>query len=72
MGQIDDVADLSLNEVVDQIRGKAGTVVRLKVQAAIGGDPKIIDITRASIELKDEEARGEILRPRRRNQMRRR
>ncbi len=59
-GQIDDVADLSLNEVVDQIRGKAGTVVRLKVQAAIGGDPKIVDITRASIELKDEEARGEI------------
>ncbi len=59
-GQIEDVADLSLNEVVDQIRGKAGTVVRLKVQAATGGDPKIIDITRASIELKDEEARGEI------------
>jgi len=59
-GQIDDVADMSLNEVVDLIRGKAGTVVRLKVQSATGGDPKVIDITRASIELKDEEARAEI------------
>ena len=52
-GEIVDVADMSLNEVVDLIRGKAGTVVRLKVQPAIGGEPKIIDITRASIELKD-------------------
>jgi carboxyl-terminal processing protease len=59
-GEIADVADMSLNDVVDLIRGKAGTVVRLKVQAATGGDPKIIDITRASIELKDEEARAEI------------
>ena len=59
-GEIVDVADMNLNEVVDMIRGKAGTMVRLKVQPAIGGDPKMIDITRASIELKDEEARSEI------------
>ncbi|HTQ38930.1 MAG TPA: carboxy terminal-processing peptidase [Pirellulales bacterium] len=59
-GEIVDVADLDLNDVVDLIRGKAGTVVRLKVQAATGGTPRIIDITRASIELKDEEARSEI------------
>ncbi|HZZ30123.1 MAG TPA: carboxy terminal-processing peptidase [Pirellulales bacterium] len=59
-GALVDVADMSLNDVVDLIRGKAGTMVRLQVQAATGGDPHIIDITRASIELKDEEARAEI------------
>jgi carboxyl-terminal processing protease len=59
-GEIVDVQDMNLNEVVDMIRGKAGTTVRLKIQPAIGGDAKIIDIVRASIELKDEEARSEI------------
>ena len=56
--EIVDVADMSLKEVVALIRGKAGTIVRLKVQPAIGGDPKIIDITRASIELKDAKRRA--------------
>jgi carboxyl-terminal processing protease len=59
-GEFVDVADMSLNDVVDLIRGKAGTVVRLKVLPAVGGEPKTIDITRASIELKDQEARSEI------------
>ena len=59
-GEFVDVADMSLNDVVDLIRGKAGTVVRLKVLPATGSEPKTIDITRASIELKDSEARSEI------------
>jgi carboxyl-terminal processing protease len=59
-GEIVDVADMSLNDVVDLIRGKAGSVVRLKVQPATGGESKEITITRASIELKDQEARSEI------------
>jgi carboxyl-terminal processing protease len=59
-GEFTDVADMSLNDVVDLIRGKAGTIVRLKVLPATGGEPKTIDITRASIELKDQEARSEI------------
>jgi carboxyl-terminal processing protease len=59
-GDFVDVADMSLNDVVDLIRGKAGTIVRLKVLPAIGGDPKTVDITRASIELKDQEARSVI------------
>lgn len=59
-GEAVDTADMSLNDVVDLIRGKAGTVVRLKVQPGTGGETKMIDITRASIELKDEEARAEI------------
>src|SRR5262249_39268492 len=59
-GDMEDVADLSLNEVVDKIRGEPGAVVRLKVQGKAGGDPKIIDITREVVELKDEAARSEI------------
>jgi len=59
-GEIVDVADMTLNDVVDLIRGKAGSVVRMKVQPATGGESKEITITRASIELKDQEARSEI------------
>ena len=60
-GDMVDVADMNNNDIVKLIRGKAGSVVRLKVNPAAGGDPKVIDITRASIELKDSEARGEIV-----------
>ena len=57
-GEMVDVEDMNINEVVKLIRGKAGTVVRLKLKPADEGEPKVVDITRASIELKDSEARG--------------
>jgi carboxyl-terminal processing protease len=60
-GPIVDVVDMSLNEVVDLIRGKPGTIVRLKVIPAAGGEPRIYDLARASIELKDSEARAEVI-----------
>ena len=60
-GEIVDTVDMNLNEVVKMIRGKRGTVVRLKVIPAGETVPKIYDITRAKIELKDAEARGEVL-----------
>jgi carboxyl-terminal processing protease len=60
-GEMVDVEDMNINEVVKLIRGKAGTVVRLKVKPADKGEPKVIDITRASIELKDSEARAEVI-----------
>lgn len=60
-GEIKDVADLSLNEVVDQIRGKKGTIVRLQVVPYGTSEKKIYDITRAQIELKESEARSEII-----------
>jgi carboxyl-terminal processing protease len=56
-----DVEDMNINEVVKLIRGKAGTVVRLKIKPADAGEPKVVDITRASIELKDSEARAEVI-----------
>lgn len=59
-GKMEDVVAMKLDDVVNKIRGKAGTVVRLGVIPAGGGDIKIIKITRARIELKDSEARGVI------------
>ena len=60
-GEIVDVVDLNINEVVKLIRGKRGTIVRLKVIPVGQNAPKIYDITRAKIELKDSEARGELI-----------
>jgi len=59
-GQFVDVVNMKLSEVVKLIRGKRGTVVRLKVVSVDDPKPKIIEITRAKIELKDSEAQGKI------------
>ncbi len=60
-GELVDITDVKLTDVVQQIRGKPGTIVRLEVKTAGGTERKIYDIVRARIELKDEEARSEIL-----------
>ena len=60
-GPIRDVGDQSLNEVVDQIRGKKGTIVRLEVIPYGTSEKQIYNITRAQIELKEAEARSEII-----------
>ena len=60
-GELVDVVDMNLNEVVKLIRGKRGTTVRLKVTPVGETVPKIYDIVRAKIELKDAEARGEVI-----------
>ena len=60
-GEMVDVVDMKLNDVVQLIRGPAGSVVRLGVVPAGGGKSKIYRITRAKIELKDSAARSEIL-----------
>lgn len=59
-GEIVDTVDMGLNEVVKLIRGEKGTIVRLKVIPVGKSESKIYPITRASIELKDEEARSQI------------
>jgi carboxyl-terminal processing protease len=59
-GEIADIVDMKLRDVVKMIRGKPGTTVRLQVTSAKDPQPKIIKITRATIELKDSEARGEV------------
>jgi carboxyl-terminal processing protease len=60
-GELLDITDMKLNDVVMKIRGKPGTVVRLEVKKAGGAGMATYDITRARIELKDSEARSTML-----------
>ncbi|MFV2068999.1 MAG: carboxy terminal-processing peptidase [Pirellulales bacterium] len=60
-GEMVDVVDMKLSDVVKKIRGKRGTIVRLGVLPGGEGEQKIYQITRARIELKDSEARSEII-----------
>ncbi len=60
-GPLVDVVGMRLNDVVKLIRGKRGTVVRLQVIPKGTGEPSVYEITRAKIELKDSEARAEII-----------
>jgi carboxyl-terminal processing protease len=59
-GEMVDIVDMKLSDVVKMIRGKAGTVVRLGVISQGATESKTVKITRAKIELKDSEAKGEI------------
>lgn len=60
-GEFVDIVDMKINDVVQLIRGKPGTIVRLEVNPADKSGGKVYDIVRARIELKDSEARSEIL-----------
>lgn len=59
-GEIEDVVDMRLTDVVKRIRGPKGTVVRLKVVSPDNPEPRIIDITRDRIELREGEAQSAI------------
>lgn len=59
-GEMVDVVEYSLKEVVNLIRGKAGTVVRLGVKSPGSAEIQIHEITRARIELTDEEAQARV------------
>ena len=59
-GEIVDTADMKLNKVVQMIRGRQGTIVRLAVVSPESPEKKIISITRAKIELTNSEARSKI------------
>ncbi|WP_075087307.1 PDZ domain-containing protein [Verrucomicrobium spinosum] len=59
-----DIKYMKLQKVVEMIRGKSGTVVRLKVNPAAAEDPsevKIISIVRGEVELKEKLANAELL-----------
>src|SRR5437016_11023433 len=59
-----DVRDMRLDKVVEQIRGKKGTKVRLMIIPANAADPsqrKTIELVRDEIKLKDQEARADII-----------
>lgn len=58
-----DIMFMKIDKVVDLIRGKEGTSVTLKIEPAGGapGETKLVKIARAKVEMKDEQASGEIL-----------
>jgi carboxyl-terminal processing protease len=60
-GEWVDAVDQKLRDVVKLIRGKRGTKVRLKVVPAGKIEPVVIELTRQKIELKSQEARGEVV-----------
>jgi carboxyl-terminal processing protease len=60
-GPVEDIVDMKLNDVVEKIRGKRSTIVRLDVDPADNTGRKTYTITRDRIELKDSEARSEII-----------
>ena len=59
-GDLIDIGEMTLTEAVKLIRGPRGSIVRLQVVPAGGGPRKIIDITRAKIQLKDRKAHGQV------------
>lgn len=62
--EFEDVVDMKLDKVVEKIRGKKGTIVRLMVIPAEATDPskrKVVDIRRDEVKLKDAEAKAEVI-----------
>ena len=60
-GEIVDIYEMKLSEVVRMIRGKRGTIVRLQVKTAKDNKIKTYELTRQKIELKDSEVKGRII-----------
>ena len=60
-GEMVDVIDMNLRDVVKLIRGDSGTIVRLGVKPAGSNNLETYKITRAKVELKESEAQGEIV-----------
>ncbi|MDH5434388.1 MAG: S41 family peptidase, partial [Gammaproteobacteria bacterium] len=59
-----DVVGWRLDDVVDLIRGKAGTVVRLEIEpanATVTGKTKVITIVREKVKLEEQAAKSEII-----------
>jgi carboxyl-terminal processing protease len=63
-GVMEDVIGWRLDDVVDLIRGEAGTMVRLQIlpDGALPGAPqKILDLTRNQVKLEEQAAKSEII-----------
>ncbi|MBV9392442.1 MAG: carboxy terminal-processing peptidase, partial [Verrucomicrobia bacterium] len=59
-----DTVDLKLEKVVELIRGKKGTVVRLQVIPANANDPSkrhVVELVRDNVKLTEQEAKAEII-----------
>ena len=62
--EFEDVIDMKLDRVVERIRGKKGTTVRLQVLPAASLDPSkvdVISIVRDEVQLKDQQAKAQVI-----------
>ncbi len=62
--EFEDVVDMKLDRVVERIRGKKGTTVRLQVLPAASPDPsklEVISIVRDEVQLKDQQAKAQVI-----------
>ncbi len=62
-GEVTDITFMKIDKVVDLIRGKENTEVRLKIEpaGATPGVTKFITIVRGKVEMKDEQAHAEMV-----------
>ncbi len=60
-GDFVDIVEMKLKDVVQLIRGKRGTTVRLKVKKADSDEQETYAMVRQKIELKQSEVKGEII-----------
>ncbi|MCG8415864.1 MAG: S41 family peptidase, partial [Pseudomonadales bacterium] len=63
-GEIQDVVGMRLDDVVSQIRGEKGTTVRLNIipaDAISESSATVVSITRDTVKLEDQSAKGEVL-----------
>ncbi|MCQ9123021.1 carboxy terminal-processing peptidase [Rodentibacter heylii] len=56
-GEIEDIVGWRLEDIVDKIKGKKGTKVRLEVEPAKGGKSRIITLVRDKVRIEDQAAR---------------
>ncbi len=60
-GAVEDIVNMKLSDVVQKIRGRRGTVVRLEVIPNGSAEKRVYNITRDEIKLTDSEARPRII-----------
>ncbi len=63
-GELEDVIGWRLDDVVDLIRGEAGSVVRLQLLpdgALPGATPKVLNLTRNQVKLEEQAAKSDII-----------
>jgi len=60
-GEMVDIIEMPLKQVVSLIRGKAGTVVRLGVKKGGSGETEVLEMTRSQVQLEDSAARGKVI-----------
>lgn len=56
-GEIEDVIGWRLEDIVDKIKGKKGTKVRLEIEPAKGGKSRIVTLVRDKVRIEDQAAK---------------